>query len=250
MGVTPRKILAIALGLAGVIYLTVPSQGQQSPKGDQRIQPANGTANGNRPTVSFSPAVPSVIGTMDLDFVFRNYDKVKAVSKELGAAMQLKKGELMKLDNQGRQEYEYMQKFQPGSEDYRKHETAATEIKAKLEATRESAQREMALRNAESMATLYKEIQMYAQWVAKQRGITHVMLSSNSPPSGSDPDSVLAAVNRPVVYADPRNDITNDVVHYLNMTYNGVGKSASKPAALRQQTPAGAGAAARPGADQ
>ena len=67
-----------------------------------------------------------------------------------------------------------------------------------MEAGKEQAEREITLRQAETMATLYKEIQAYAKWVAQQRGITHVMTSSNTPPTGSDPNSVLAAINRPV----------------------------------------------------
>ena len=63
-----------------------------------------------------------------------------------------------------------MQKFQPGSADYRKHEDKATEIKAKMEAGKEQYGREITLRQADTMATLYKEVQAYAGWVAKYEG--------------------------------------------------------------------------------
>ncbi len=168
--------------------------------------------------------------------------------KDLNSQIQIRKGELMKYDDEGRQEMELMRKFQPGSADYRKHEDKLTELKAKIEAGREQAQRELELRQAETMAILYQEVQAYAGWVAKQRKITHVMVASNTRPSGSDPNSVLAAVNRPVIFADPRNDITDDVVFYLNQTYNKMGKQAEKPAG-RQPAAAGVGtgaAAARP----
>ena len=69
-----------------------------------------------------------------------------------------------------------MKKLNPGSEDYRKHENRITELKAKMEASKEQAEREITLRQAETMATLYKEIQAYAKWVAQHRGITHVMI--------------------------------------------------------------------------
>ena len=248
MGVSPRKMLAIGLSLAGVIYMVVPSRGQ-APKADARVQ----AANGNRTPGPFATATPTVVGSIDLDYVFKNYDKVKAANKELSAQIQIRKGELMKIDNDARAEAEQMRQFAPGSVDYRKHEDKITEYKAKMEAGKEQAEREITLRQAETMATLYKEIAAYAQWVAKQRRITHVMTVSNTPPSGSDPNSVLAAVNRPVIFADPRNDITNDVVLYLNRTYNGMGKSADRPAARRPpagSSAAAGGAASRPAADQ
>lgn len=244
MGFSPRKILAIGLSLGGVIYLAAPIQGQ-APKADSRVQPA---ANPNRSPGTFTDPIPTVVGTIDLDYVFKNYDKVKAANKDLSAQIQIRKGDLMKLENEGRQIVEQMQKFQQGSKDYRDFESKATEIRVKMEAGKEQAEREITLRQAETMATLYKEVAAYAQWVAKQRKLSHVMTVSNTPPSGSDPNSVLAAVNRPVIYADPRNDITNDVVFYLNQTYNKVGKAAEKPAARQQ--PAGSATAGRPAGDQ
>jgi Skp family chaperone for outer membrane proteins len=245
MGVWPRKILAIGLSLAGVIYLVAPTRGQgQAPKGDGRVQAAaaNNSANGAQTTGALKPATPTVVGTIDLDQVFKNYDKVKAAMKDLQSQIQVRKGELMKYDEEGRQEMEFMRKYQPGSADYRKHEDRLTELKAKIEAGREQYQRELELRQAETMAILYKEVQMYAGWVAKRRGITHVMVASSTPPSGSDPNSVLAAVNRPLVYADPRNDITDDVVLYLNQTYNKLGKQVEKPAGRPQPAGGGVGA--------
>jgi outer membrane protein len=148
----------------------------------------------------------------------------------------------MKFDEEGRAEMDMMRKFQPGSADYRKHEDRVTELKAKIEATKEQYSREMEIKNAETMAILYKEVQAYAAWVAKQRRITIVMSATNTPPNGSDPSSALAAINRPVVYADPSNDITDDVILYLNQTYNKMGKAASKPAAREQPARGGAGA--------
>lgn len=249
MGVWPRKILAIGLSLAGVIYLVGPSQGQ-APKGDNGVRAAanNGANTGTRAAGSLAPATATVVGTIDLDKVLKNYDKVKAAMKDLNSQIQIRKGELMKYDDEGRQEMELMRKFQPGSPDYRKHEDKLTELKAKIEAGREQYQRELELRQAETMAILYQEVQTYAGWVAKQRGITHVMVASNTRPSGSDPNSVLAAVNRPVIFADPRNDISDDVVHYLNQTYNKLGKPAEKSAGRPQ--PAAGGGAARSAAGQ
>lgn len=248
MGVSPRKLSAIGLSLAGFIYMVAPSQGQ-APKTDRSVQgTANPAGNGGRANGALKQATPTVVGTIDLDYVFKNYDKVKAANKELAAAIQVKKGELMKYDDEARSVVEMMKKLQPTSDDYHKHENKLTELKARMEASKESAERDITLRQAETMATLYKEVQAYAKWVAQHRGITHVMSAANTPPSGSDPNTVLAAVNRPVIYSDPANDITNDVVYYLNQSYQKLGKPADKPAVARQplqqqqQQPAGAAA--------
>ena len=117
------------------------------------------------------------------------------------------------------------------------------ELKAKVEAGQESAQREFALKQAESLATLYKEIQGVTARVATWRKINYVLKVSTKPPSGTDPNSVMAAVAEPVIYADPRNDITNDVVYYLNQYYRatknpaGTSKASARPSAARRPSP-------------
>ena len=67
--------------------------------------------------------------------------------------------------------------------------------------------------------------------IAVYRGMTYVVQTSNEPPSASDPQSVMASMAKTVVYADPRNDITKDVVHYLNQTYKKAGGVAPRTAA-------------------
>jgi outer membrane protein len=234
MVVSSRGIVALGLSLAGVAYLAAPSIGQAQQQADSGVRKAanpSTTASGPKAPAAIAP----VIGTIDLDVVLKNYDKVKATSKEFNAAMMLRRGELQKIEAEARQEAEYLSKLSPGTDDYRKRENRITELRAKMEAGREQAEREFSLRQAETFATLYKEIQAMVARVAQWRGMTYVMRVSNAPPSGTEPNSVLAALNNTMVYADPRNDITNDVVYYLNRTYQATAAPApTTKASLRQ----------------
>ncbi|MGP0064570.1 MAG: OmpH family outer membrane protein [Isosphaeraceae bacterium] len=239
MVLSPRGVLAIGLSLAGITYLVAPTNGQAQPqqKADGGVRPA--AANPNpAPAATPQPPVAPIFGTLDLDFVLKNYEKVKASSRELSAAVNVRRGELMKLESEARQEMEMMQKLQPGTADYKKREDHITELKARMEAGREQAQREFTLREAEMMSTIYKEIQGMTGSVARWRGMTYVLRATNpkKPTTGAtDPNSVMAAMNDQVIYADPRNDITNDVVYYLNKTYEKTASPAgtTKPAARR-----------------
>ncbi len=69
------------------------------------------------------------------------------------------------------------------------------------------------MRQAEAMATLYKEIQEMVKRIAQWRKMNYVVKVSNQPITGTDPNSVMAAISSTLVYADPRNDITNDVIY-------------------------------------
>jgi Skp family chaperone for outer membrane proteins len=231
-----RGILAIGLSLAGLAFLVGPSLGQQQDGSVHRT--ASPTAGSSMPPAPIAP----VIGTVDIESVFTNYDKVKTLNQEFSAAMMARKNGLMKILSEAQSEAEMLAKLAPGTEDYKKHENKVTELKARHEAGREQAEREFTQRQAEMMATLYKEVQTMVQKVAKWRQLNYILKISNQPVSGANPNSVMAAISSTVVYFDPRNDITADVTHNLNLIYNrAMGTAAPKAAA------GAPGAGAQPG---
>lgn len=242
MVISSRAIMAAGLCALGLGLMVGPSLGQQQDQGVRRS--SNSTA------ATPKAPVPPLIGTIDLDEVFKKYEKVKVSSEEFKAAALAKKNELMKILNEAQQEAEMLAKLTPGTDDYKKHENRVTELKAKHEAGREQAERDFSSREAEAMATLYKEIQAMVTRIAQWRGMTYVVKVSNQPISGSNPNSVMAAMANTMVYADPRNDITNDVVFNLNRMYKATGGAspkASAPAGTSSPAPAaGAGATAQP----
>jgi Skp family chaperone for outer membrane proteins len=221
-----RGILAIGLSLAGLAFLVGPSLGQQQDGSVHRT--ASPTAGSSMPPAPIAP----VIGTVDIESVFTNYDKVKTLNQEFSAAMMARKNGLMKILSEAQSEAEMLAKLAPGTEDYKKHENKVTELKARHEAGREQAEREFTQRQAEMMATLYKEVQTMVRKVAEWRKMNYIVKISNQPVSGANPNSVMAAISSTVVYSDPRNDITADVTHNLNLLYKrAMGTAAPKAAA-------------------
>ena len=56
----------------------------------------------------------------------------------------------------------------------------------------------------------------------------HVATHTDAPASGSEPNSVAAAMGRTVIFADPANDITAYVTYWLNQRYKESGGPAPK----------------------
>jgi Skp family chaperone for outer membrane proteins len=225
MVVSSRGILAIGVTLAGLALLVGPGLGQGQTQDGTIRKTANPAAAASPP----SPIAP-VIGTVDLELVFKSYEKVKVSNKEYSAALLARKNELMKIMSEAQEETQMLAKLAPNSEDYKKHENRVTELKARHEAGREQAEREFQLRQAEVMATLYKEIQEMVKKIAQWRKMNYVVKVSTQPITGADPNSVMAAMSSTLVYADPRNDITNDVIFNLNRFYKATAGPAAKPA--------------------
>ncbi len=223
MVLSTRGILAIGLGMTGLAFLVGPSLGQQH---DGRVRKTAGPAARVKPPDPIAP----FIGTVDIDTVFKTYNKFKAVGKEFNAALLARKNELMKLMSEAQEEAQMLTKLTPGTDDFKKHEDRVTELKARHEAGREQAQREFALREAENVATIYKEVQAMVARVAVWHNMNYIVKVSNQTPSASDPNSVVNALQNTMVYADPRNDITKDVIYNLNNVYEAAHGAAPKAA--------------------
>jgi outer membrane protein len=236
MVVSIRAIGAMGLGLLGVAVLAGQTFGQQPQ--DAAVRKATTQAAAAAP----QPPTPVTVGCIDVGAIFKGYDKVKANTEEFRAAVMAKKNELMKLMADAQQESETLAKLTPGSVDYKKHEDRITQLKAQSEASREQYEREFTLREAEMIATLYKEVQSMVGRIAKYRGFVYVVRVSNDPITGANPNAAMAAVERTIVYADPRNDITNDVIFNLNREYKASGGVVPKGPATN------AGPGASPGA--
>lgn len=237
MVVSSRAVVAVGLALAGVGALSLRATAEP-PDSSVRKASASQSAAAAKP----SAPVPATFGTVDIEAVFKGYDKVKTQQEEFKAAALAKHNELAKLQAEAQEELGKLQKLTPNTADAKKHEDRITELKAKLDAGREQAQRDFAVRESEMLATLYKEVQDVVGLVAKHYGYTYVVQVSNEPVSGSNPNSVMAAMAKTVVYADPRNDITKLVIYNLNLRYKaagGVAPKAAAPAAGSTATPAG-----------
>ncbi|ODT97630.1 MAG: hypothetical protein ABS79_07215 [Planctomycetes bacterium SCN 63-9] len=210
-----RKILVTGLGLVALGFTTGRLLGQGQPDGN--VQRVNSNAAGSAPAAKVT--APPVIGTIDMERVLKEYDKFKYLSEEFQAQVLARKNELMSLGSKMQQNAEAMQKFNPSSADYKKFENEITLLKAQMEAKKEQAQREFEMKEADSMATLYKEIQEMASRVAQHRKMTYILKVSGQQVSTGDPKSVMAAMSSTVIYSDPRNDISGDVITYLNRQY-------------------------------
>ena len=192
-------------------------------------------AASNTPT----PGLPAVIGSMDMDAVFKNYEKVKLMSEEMQAKALAKQNELQKMVADMKAAAEKQQSLAPSSPEFKKFDQQLTQMKIQAEATQESARKDLAEAEAIALAGLYREIQAMTSRVAVWRGMNYVVKVSNEPLTASEPNAVMAAMSRTVVFSDPRNDITPQVVQFLNQEFRKTAGAQARPAAAT-----GAGAAA------
>jgi Skp family chaperone for outer membrane proteins len=221
MRMSSRTALAAGLCLVGLASLVDKSEGQQ----DAKVQKASNSP----PAAKLLP--PASIGSVDIEAVFKDYEKVRVSSDAFQAEVVAKQGELSKLAAEGKQEAEKLAKLTPGSPDFKKSESRITQLKAQFQAGKEQYESEFAQKESEALAALYKDIQEMVAAVAHQRKLTYVIKVQKTPVSSADPNSAMKAMSSAVVYADPTTDITPDVIYYLNNHYKQVSGGSPRPSA-------------------
>jgi RNA polymerase sigma factor (sigma-70 family) len=166
-----------------------------------------------------NPSHAAAIGSINMDAIFERCERVQAARHLLKAVRVAHGDELAKMQSSAQFEADILSKLTPGSEDYKKHEVRLTDLKARFEAAREQFERELQHREDETMATIYHEIQDTVASLAKNKGLTYVVKVSPAPRSDAEHNDVSRALNTSVVYADPRNDLTEEVVDELNRRF-------------------------------
>jgi RNA polymerase sigma factor (sigma-70 family) len=161
----------------------------------------------------------AVIGSIDLDAVFQRYEKVQALNEELDNKQEARKNELRKLKWDAETEDRILAKLMPGSEQRKKHEVRVTDLMSQYETVRDQAEHELSQRRSEAAAAIYHEIQATVAALARAKGLTYVVKVSKGPRTDSESNNLSTALNASVVYADPRNDLTDEVVGELNRKF-------------------------------
>lgn len=224
-------ILAVLAGVGATGYLTGNAAGQNNDNaGTQK---------------SASGPTPSKVGVIDLEYVFKNYEKFKQQSERVQEEFKQRRDELSVLDQQIKKLAEEQKQFKPASAEYQKRDNDITRMSADLRAQAEQAQKEFARKDAALLRRNYDDIQKMIELAAHQRHLT-VVLQKQSPSSESDGSmgEIRRDLSRFVLYHEPKLDITELVLYNLNLRFkqdvSGVtppanSRSASRSAPTRSQ---------------
>lgn len=167
-------------------------------------------------------AKPHQIGLIDMAYVFKEYGKFKAMSEAL-------KKEVESTDGEAKSKVEALQAMQTrlqsgvlaeGSADYQALEQELVAKAAELESFRKLKQRDFLRKEADIYKTVYLEVQDAVEQYAKIYSYTLIMRFSRDTLEGADnPQEIIQSMNKPVVYHQNRDDITEPILKYLNDTY-------------------------------
>ena len=205
-----RTVAALGLGLMALI--AQPTLAQQADPGVQRTDAAQAQRA--------AAMAPAVIAAIDMERVINAYDRYKESSEKFKAEVLQKQKELALMLEDAKKYAEQRNTMKPGTPDYQKYSDLLTETQAQYEAERKKIAESFTIRESNAVADIYNDIRWVVKWLAEKKGVTFVVqIGSNDQITGENPDAVMAAVARNVVYHDPSADITDEVIDALNRSH-------------------------------
>lgn len=219
-----RLIFAAAVALLGTSLI--------SSKADAQGVPSSGDG-GNK------------VGLIDMEDVFKNYEKFNVLQDELKADMEKSKAELevsfKRLQLKEKQLKDST--FKKDSDNYISLESSFTKDKATFEAEVQNKDREFKRRQAEIYRTIHGEVQDIVEVFAQQKGYSLIMRFRRPKSDGSDPREIALDLNSSVVYHRDADDITDVISTALNRHFKTTSASSTrrdsnvKPAGARSTQP-------------
>ena len=161
--------------------------------------------------------VPIKIYVIDVDKVFKDYDKFKTLRDAWQTEIQDREKQLRAVDEMIRSKMEQRNSLK-GQQDRDRIELEINELSFKGKKMKRDYEVDMARKQADMMATVYKEMSDVLEKACKEHGIHLVIRANeNSIQNGvDDPRKTMATLQRQVVYHDPNLDLTDYVTKKLN----------------------------------
>jgi outer membrane protein len=181
------------------------------------------------------------VGLIDMAYVFKNYEKFKASTQDLQANIKA-------ADDKAKAQVEAMKNLQEklasltaGSAEHQKVESDLIGMQTKLETFRKTSQLEFLRREADIYKTVYLEVAQSVEQYSKHYKYTLIMRFNRAPvETAENPQEIIQSMNRQVVYYRTQDDITDQILGYLNEQFKANGGSAAtatKPATAAGNKP-------------
>jgi Skp family chaperone for outer membrane proteins len=190
--------------------------------------PVSALAQGGRPAAGAKPAatapVAHKVGLVDLAYIFSKYKKIEVERKALQKEFEAASPEVQNIQKQLQGIKDQLQSgtVAKGSEKWTALETQFTELSAQGQAKASNLQREFVRKELAIYKEAYEEVSTLVTQYAEAYHYTLILRHQRDPETAEtaeDPQAVMNKLNQLVVYHQPTDDITGDVLKVLNDRY-------------------------------
>lgn len=159
------------------------------------------------------------IALIDMAEVFNKYEKFAVMRDALKTEIEKTDLEAQQMGKEIQGLQARMKEVKQGSADYVAMESELTRLTTEFETFRKVKQREFMRQEAQLFHTTYSEVTELVAKYAEYSKYTMVLRFNREELSTADPQQLIQGMNRQVVYFRPSDDITDQVISYLNRNY-------------------------------
>ena len=241
----PLVYATLVAGPLSILFLVAPTVGQQpggAPVGRPAAPPAAPAA-----TAPAGGGGCNVV-VMDIAYIFKYHQRFKSRMDEVKQAIEQYDAYIRTEQGKFNTEREKLPTFKPESKEYKEKEEALAKKKTELEVQMQQKRREFLDQEARVYFETYKEVEQEVIVFAQQQRIDLVLRFNRDDMKADDRNSVLAGVNRAVIFQQNR-DITDLILQKLNVKAPPPTPTTTQvaPGTQMSQRPAGAPIVPQPG---
>ena len=227
-----KNVAIITAVLATVGSVDAFAQGR--PSTNRNTRPSTASRNTGRPTAGRPQATRPAPGSrpvavVDISFIFNNYAGFKNRMDNMKKAVQAYEGQLKQRHEALGKDREQLSQFKPGSSDYKRKEQELAGKFSNLQVETQLKKKEFLEDEAKVYYETYGLVENVIKNYASRNGIGLVLRFSKERMNENDRNSVLAGVNRAVVFHQGSLDITNDILSELSRVPAGGNRAAQRP---------------------
>ena len=176
------------------------------------------------------PAAGPSIGLLDVSYVFKNHVRFKGRMEEMKGDVERAEAQVKRDRDAINKLAERLQEFRKGTPDYKQLEEELAKRQADLSVAVQLHKNEFLQREAKIYHDVYQEIWQATDYYSNKNGIDMVLRFNGDLPDVDKPETILAWINKPVVYYQKQLDITPAILQELNRTAVNSGPARAAPA--------------------
>ena len=200
--------LGLRLSLLAVLAVVVSASGIVS----------EAIAQGQQPAAAASSSAGNRIALLDVSNIFKNHIRFKGWMEDMKQDVKNAELRVRSEREEINKMVEELQQFNIGTPNYKSLEEQIAQRQADMAVKIKLQKNEFLQREAKIYYNVYQEIWQATNYICRQNSIDMVIRFNGDQIDPEMPDSVLTAINRPVVWYNPGLDITNFVLDELNRT--------------------------------
>jgi Skp family chaperone for outer membrane proteins len=159
---------------------------------------------------------PAEIALVDIQFIFKNYPRVKQYETDLQADMEKAEAALKNEVDAIKKLQERLNDFRPGSAEYEDLEGQIVKRQAEFNARRTLQRKDFLKVAAKIHGQIYQQIQEEVDAFASAYGVRAVLVFNREAMDPEKPETIQAALNNPVLWHHRDLDITKYILDNLN----------------------------------